>query len=139
MRFSLRSAALALAVSTAPLLAGCDSAEDNTLTGTYATTRFFADTDDDARTPQVDVLTLGASVTMTLRADGTASGRIVVPASLAEDGEGDTPFAGTYAVSGSAVTFEHAADTFVRDATWTFADGRLRTDSFGLSVVLEKE
>ena len=32
----------------------------------------------------------------------------------------------------------HEADTFVRDATWTLDDGQLRTESFGLSVVLEK-
>lgn len=137
MRFSPRSAALVLTLAAAPVLAGCDSADGDLLAGTYETTRFLADTDDDARTAPTDVLALGGSVTMTLRADGTASGRIVVPASLAEDGEGDTPFAGTYAASGGTVTFDHEADTFVRDAAWTFAGGRLRTESLGLSVVLE--
>lgn len=130
---------LALAGAVLLPLAGCDSAEDDTPAGSYEATRFRATIEGET----VDVLAAGGALTMRLRDDGTVSGRLVVPTSLAEGGEGDVPFAGTYTVTGSGsattVTFEHEADTFVRDAEWAYDDGRLETDDSNLSVVLERD
>jgi hypothetical protein len=132
MRFPLRPTSLALSFLA---LGGCDSTDDGTIAGSYETTRFTAVIDGEP----VDVLGAGGRITMTLREGGGVSGRLVVPVPPAEDGEGDTPFAGTYARSGSTVTFDHEADTFIRDAVWTFSGGQLRTEAFGLSVVLDKD
>ena len=51
--------------------------------------------------------------------------------------DNDLTFGGTYAVSGQTVTFDHDADTFVRDAAWIY-DGDLRTEQNGIVAVLEK-
>ena len=127
----LHLCALALLVAAT----GCDSASDDSIAGTYAASQFIA-TLDSGET--VNVLAAGGSITMTLTSDGRASGRLVVPESLAEDSEPITPFDGTYAVMGDTVTFDHEADTFIRDATWTRSGDQLRTQAFGITVVLGK-
>lgn len=110
-------------------LAACDSAEDS-VAGTYAAASFSVD--------GRDVLAAGATLQMTLTEDGRVTGQLTVPESLAE-GEGtDYSLAGTYAQNGSRVTFAQEADTFVRDATWTYTGGELRGVEGEVSVVLRR-
>ena len=114
---------------------GCDSdSEDDSVAGRYVATTFQAFADG----TEIDVLAAGGSLTITLRSDRTASGLLSVPDVLDEDGDGQYPFDGTYAVDGDVVTFTHEADTFVRNAEWTYADGTLRTQDFGTAIVLER-
>jgi hypothetical protein len=120
------------------ILIGCDSAEDgdeNEIAGEYETTLFTAEIEDET----VDVLAAGGFIEVTFREDGTVSGRLFVPEALAEGEENDIPFGGTYTVSGSEVTFDHEADTFIRDVEWMFSDGTLRAETDEISVVLRKE
>jgi hypothetical protein len=84
-----------------------------------------------------DLLALGATVTITLAADGTTSGRMLVPG-VAEGGEDlDADLAGTWVLSGTTVTFEQDADTFMRDVPFTASPNRLRAQgTFGEEVVV---
>lgn len=68
-----------------------------------------------------DVLALGGSLDLTLGADGSLAGRLVIPP--AAGGPLDEDMAGTYTLTGNTLTFDQAADTFVRDATWTWSSG----------------
>ena len=117
-------------------MGACDSAtEDEDLPGTYETTRFTAQINGET----VDVLRGGGFVELVLRENGTASGRLFVPAALNDGEETDLTFAGTYTVSGNQVAFDHEADTFIRDVAWTHEGRTLRADSEDLSVVLRKQ
>ncbi len=121
-------------------LAGCDSDVELVpadIAGTYEATRFTLE--DGGQT--VDVLDAGGDLTLTLREDGTVSGSLVTPEELNEEGEGNSRllFGGTYALSGNEVTFDHEADTFVRDVVWTFDEGDLRTDTGEITVVLSRQ
>ncbi|MEP0546295.1 MAG: hypothetical protein ABJF88_05135 [Rhodothermales bacterium] len=123
-------------------LTGCDSDSNDEPTladvaGAYETTLFTVEIEGRA----VDVLAMGGGLDITLREDGTASGTLAIPEELNEEGEGDVRllFGGTYALSGGEVTFDHEADTFVRDAVWTFHDGTLRAETDEISVILSKQ
>lgn len=123
-------------------LTGCDSDSGEELTrsdiaGTYGATSFTVEDGDQT----VDVLDAGGDLAFTLREDGTASGVLVIPEELNEEGGGNARllFGGTYALSGNEVTFDHEADTFVRDAVWTFGNGDLRTDTGEITVVLSRQ
>jgi hypothetical protein len=88
----------------------------------------------------VDVLAAGVTLDLTLRSDGTTTGRFFVPAALNEDGEGDldADLSGTWTLNGNTVTFQQSADTFVRDASFTFRNDRLEFDDGEIRVVLTK-
>jgi hypothetical protein len=70
-----------------------------------------------------DVLALGGSLDLTLGTDGSLAGNMFIPA--AAGGPLDADMAGTFMLSGSSLTFDQAADTFVRDATWTWENNEL--------------
>ena len=123
------------------LVAACDSGEtDLAVAGSYEATVFEAPIGD----ATVDVLEAGGAYTATLNADGSASGRILVPESLRAGGaEGDEEilFNGTYTVSSAIgeLRFEHDEDTFVRDLRWVVGDGELVANwSTGAEVRLVK-
>lgn len=121
-------------------LAACDSATDDTVAGTYRMTQFRADTDDNARTPLVDVLALGGAMTITLGEDGTLSGVLTVPESLTGEDIGPvTPFGGTYVSSPTTVTFRSDVGLFFDGRTWTFEDGQIRLEASDISAVFEKQ
>ena len=83
--------------------------------GAYAATTLTAV---DA-TETIDVLADGGSLILTLHGNGTTTGRLFAPGA-GEDGENlDEDLAGTWSQTGEQVTFSQAADTFIRDATWT--------------------
>jgi len=76
--------------------------------------------------PGDDVLAAGGSLTLTLGVDGSVAGSFFIPASLG--GPTTADMAGTFTLSGNTVTFSQAADTFVRDVTWTWEDGILEAN-----------
>ncbi len=63
----------------------------------------------------ISLLTLGASLDITLAPDQTTSGRLVVPAAAAGGEAIDEDLAGTWRQSNDTVYFSQTADTFIRD------------------------
>lgn len=124
----------ALAVSVV-LLPACDSQEEDTPAGLYLTSRFEVEIDGEP----TNVLAAGGRLEMVLRTNGTAWGRLVVPAELAEGEETEIEFEGTYSVSDDRVTFDHEADTFIRDVTWTYDSRRLEAQTDEITVVLVRQ
>ena len=88
---------------------------------------------------ETDWLARGASVELRLTADGGTRGRLYVPGADEDGGNLDSDLAGTFSVRDGVVTFDHEADTFIRDMPFAWTDGRLRGDEvFGETrVVLE--
>jgi hypothetical protein len=66
-----------------------------------------------------DLLALGSTVAITLAVGGTTSGRLFVPGGADDGSDLDVDLAGTWALSGSTVTFQQAGDTFIRDIEFT--------------------
>lgn len=85
-----------------------------------------------------DLLAIGASVTITLAADGTTTGRLFVPNGNEDDSDLDVQLTGTWSLSGSGVAFSHPlADTFIRDVVFTVDGNQLRTQAtFGGDTVV---
>ena len=90
----------------------------------------------------VNQLILGSEVTASLAPDGTMTGRFFVPHGGAGGADLDADLTGTWTLSGGAVTFDPAADTFIREMRFTVDRNRLTgTDTFGhqtLDLVLTK-
>ena len=75
-----------------------------------------------------DWLAAGASLTLTLNADGTMDGRLFIPGVEEDGGDLDESMAGTWTLSGTTIDFQQDADTFVRDMPFTYTDGALSGD-----------
>lgn len=67
-----------------------------------------------------DELGKGASIQLTLNANGTTAGRIIVP-----DGSLDADLTGTWLLTGNQVTLNQSADTFLRDIKFTATGDQL--------------
>ena len=105
------------------LAVGCsDPLTPESLAGTYIATSFVISGD-----VTEDVLAAGGSLTITFNADGTTSGSLFVPAaSFDSDGSDFTAdMAGTFALASDSITLTQAADSFVRDLTWTVDGNRI--------------
>jgi hypothetical protein len=100
--------------------------------GTYSATAFTLT----SSAGTVDLLILGSEVVVTLAADGTTTGRLFVPGGDEGGGDLDADLTGTWALSGSTVTFNQTADTFIRDAGFTADRNRLTGEStFGHQTI----
>lgn len=127
------------AVFSVVLLTACGG-EDPTdesqidVTGTYVATTFTITHGDGTTT---DALAEGASLDITLEGDGSTSGTLEIPASLSESGEDETySLVGSWDLSGTTVTFDHDADTFVRDMPFSVVeDGLEGEETFGDDTV----
>lgn len=101
--------------------------------GTYTATRLRT-TEGGTTTDQ---LAAGASITLTLNANGTTSGQFTVP------GELDANLTGTWTLNGSTVELNHSADTFLRDTSFEARNNTLVGDeTFGstrVEVILAKQ
>jgi hypothetical protein len=109
--------ALALVSACSDDPAGLDEIAREEIVGAYAATTFTARSGNTT----VDLLSGGASLDVTLLEDGTTTGRLFVPAALAGGTAFDQSLVGTFEFddSNNEVTFDHAADTFVKDVTFT--------------------
>jgi hypothetical protein len=88
-------------------------------TGTWHATRLIVT---DHGTP-TDALAAGAMIGMTLTSSGTTSGSIHIPAALSESGvEEDLSLRGTWSFGADSthISFDQAADTFIRDNPWSY-------------------
>lgn len=67
-----------------------------------------------------DLLALGATVTISLQEDGTTTGHLFSPVGGEDGNPLDASLAGTFSFNDvtDEVTFDQAADTFVRDMTF---------------------
>jgi len=84
------------------------------LAGMYDATTF----DLVAGADTTDVLAAGGSLLITLMSNGSTSGHLTVPASLAGGTEFNADLPGTFTISRDTLHFAHAADTFVRDLSF---------------------
>lgn len=98
-------------------LTGCgsDSTAPSSVAGTYLARSFVTTSSAGQITNQ---LASGSDVQLTLRSDGTTTGQLHVAASGSVPAF-DADMAGTWTLTGNTVTFTQAADTFVRNMTFT--------------------
>ena len=68
-------------------------------------------------------------VTITLAADGTTSGRLFVPGGAEDGSHLDVDLVGAWTLTGSTVTFNQTADTFIRDAQFTAGRNSLSSEA----------
>jgi hypothetical protein len=106
---------------TTETVAGSYTASSFTLTSSVGTT---------------DLLALGSSVTVTLAADGTTTGRLFVPGGAEDGSDLDADLAGTWTLTGTTVTFNQSNDTFIRDVQFTAGRNTLNGEGvFGHATV----
>jgi hypothetical protein len=74
---------------------------------------------------ELDLLALGATVTATLDADGTTSGRLQVPGGVGGAPAVDEDLAGTWSLSGTTVTFSPSASSLLSDVDFAVAPNTL--------------
>lgn len=122
-----------------PMLAACDEDPAGPPTmvevaGSYEATTLIGH----AAAGDIDVLSNGGSLEMELAADGTTSGTLFVPEGEEDGSDLTADLTGTWSLDGDRVTFAQAADTFIRDVTFTFDDGRLVSNSVFADVVLTR-
>lgn len=126
------------------LAAACgDSFEPTTdnVAGTYVATVFRGEVEGVDR----DFLDEGASLTITLSADGTTTGRLFVPDGNEDGSDLDESLAGTWTLDAESgeVTFNQSADTFVRNMTFIAEEDELEGEetftSDTIVVELEKQ
>lgn len=122
------------------LLVACDDPVTvEGLAGTYMATTFTVTESGGTE----DLLAAGASITLTLTAEGLTSGQLFVPEGNEDGSDFVADLAGTWALDGSQVSFGHSADTFLRDMSFEADGSRLTGEAtFGgatLRVVLQRQ
>ncbi len=134
---TLRSASLALTIA----LAACGddfSPTVENVAGSYSASTFTYRTD----AGTTDLLAAGAVVSIDLAEDGTTTGEIFVEDGGEGGGDLEADLAGTWTLSGSTVTFDQAADTFIRDLEFTAGedvlDGEDTFDDVTIQLVLSR-
>lgn len=88
-----------------------------------------------------DALQTGARLDIILRENGTTTGRLFVPQGDEDGGDFEADLTGTFTVSedGQRVTFDQAADTFIRDVEFTVQGNQLVSNALGVQVVLTRQ
>jgi hypothetical protein len=140
MRFVIR---LAAALSLATAVGACGGGDTfeptvETVAGSYTATTFTTT----SPVGTINLLSLGATLTLSLDADGTTTGQLFVPNGAEDGSDLDADLAGTWSLTGSTVTFDQAADTFIPDVEFTAERDRLTgQDTFSgatIRLVLSK-
>ena len=83
-----------------------------------------------------DLLAIGATVTATLNADGTTSGRLQVPGGVGGQGAIDENLAGTWSLSGTTVTFSPSASSLLTDVDFAVGPNTLTGEGIYMGAVL---
>ena len=122
-----------LALSAVGLLLGCDTTEASPIAGIWSATTF---TFTEAGKPPADVLAQGGGLTITVTSSNRTSGNLTIPSTITNGATVVESMVGTAIVNGSTVEFDQAADTFVRDVTWTITGNTLVTNSTVAGVTL---
>ncbi|MEX2531753.1 MAG: hypothetical protein WD960_13375 [Gemmatimonadota bacterium] len=79
-------------------------------------------------TEVVDLLEAGSSLVIHLREDGTTSGRLFVVGGDDDGSDFDADLTGTWTLQNGIVSFQHEADTFIRDAPFDYDGGVLSSE-----------
>jgi hypothetical protein len=134
---TLRGPSLALTIA----LTACGddfSPTVENVAGSYSASTFTYRTD----AGTTDLLAAGAVVSIDLAEDGTTTGEIFVEDGGEGGGDLEADLAGTWTLEGSTVTFDQAADTFIRDLEFTadedVLDGEDTFDDVTIRLVLTK-
>jgi hypothetical protein len=144
---------LAIAMIAAPLLMACGD-DDSTgvdltmssVAGTYTASSAKSGSSLTAVEGGITInaLQLGATLTLTLNADGTSTGTFHIPASISDSGTDENEsLTGTWTLNGTQVTLTQSGDTFLRGIKLT-ANGHTLTatdtsdDGVTISAVLVK-
>jgi hypothetical protein len=110
-----------------------------TVAGSYTATTFTVS----SVVGNINLLAGGATVTMNLASDGTTTGRLFVPGGDEDGSDLDRDLTGTWSLTGSTVTFEQTADSFIPDVEFIASANRLTgEDTFDggtVRLVLTKE
>jgi hypothetical protein len=85
---------------------------------------------------EFDLLALGATVTATLDADGTTSGRLQVPGGVGGAPAVDEDLAGTWSLSGTTVTFSPSASSLLSDVDFAVGPNTLTGEGVYQGAVL---
>jgi hypothetical protein len=85
---------------------------------------------------EFDLLALGATVTATLDADGTTSGRLQVPGGVGGAPAIDEDLAGTWSLSGTTVTFSPSASSLLSDVDFAVGPNTLTGEGVYQGAVL---
>ena len=102
--------------------------------GTYQATTFTTRPQSSQAT--TDLLAQGATLTIALDTARATTGRLFVPHGDENGNDLDASMAGAWALSHDSVAFDQAADTFVRDMPFVFANGALSGEAtFSETVV----
>ena len=97
-------------------LCGCSPVPYSPIAGVWAATQFLVTP---TGQPQIDALTAGGSMTITVFSDNSTGGSLSLPATVTGGAALIASMAGTATFqSNTEITFDQAADTFVRDLTW---------------------
>jgi len=123
----------ALAVTLAVSVAGCSESTSVTdLVGLYQATEFSV-VENGVTT---DWIAAGASVQMILNSNQTSAGTMFVPGGNSDGSDFSADLSGTWTIEDGKVTFEQAADSFIRNMAFAIAGDALVGDKmFGTSRV----
>jgi hypothetical protein len=76
----------------------------------------------------VNWVTAGATCTISLAANGTTTGHLFLPGADTGGVDFNADMPGTWALSGDSISFDQAADSFVRDMSFGALENRLAGD-----------
>ena len=129
----------AFVVVAAVSCGGDDVATPTDLAGTYSASLF--ETSSDGNT--IDQLALGATISITLVADLTMTGRIFVPGGNEDGTDFDADLAGSWTLLRNSIQMDQVADTFIRDFVWVVIPGGTLTatgvfDAVRVDVILDR-
>jgi hypothetical protein len=120
-------------------LAGCGDDDDDgfsptvdDVAGSYTASAFTLTSGNG----EFDLLALGATVTATLDADGTTSGRLQVPGGVGGAPAVDEDLAGTWSLSGTTVTFSPSASSLLTDVDFAVGPNTLTGEGIYQGAVL---
>jgi len=121
-------------------LAACGGDDDggfnptvDDVAGSYSASAFTLTTGNS----DFDLLAIGASVTATLNADGTTTGRLQVPGGIGGAPAIDEDLAGTWSLSGTTVVFSPSASSLLTDVDFAVGPGTLTGEGVYQGAVLK--
>ena len=135
-----RSSILITAVTVlVPLACGNSTAPTmESVAGTYSIRTFTVQ----EGTTTTDLLAGGGFIWLTLSEGGATAGHVFVPGGGEDGGDLDEDLTGTWTLTGTRVSLDHEADTFLRDMTFIVSGTSLSgAETFGevtITVMLDK-
>jgi hypothetical protein len=114
------------------------SPTDDNVAGEYEATTLTITT----TSGTTNLLGLGATLAVALHTSGATTGHLFVPGGAEDGSDFDADLTGTWDLTGTTVTFDQDADTFIRDVEFTATENRLTAeetfDDGTVRVVLTK-